>query len=163
MANQPGFFPSEAADVTLFNRPTWHHLQKKKREWADLVRNYVLHHPKGTSSKKKEYLDSSRIAKKNQKPGGCLCLFIFQINALSKKKLPNKLQKLWWMNLCRRELRRETSFGRYIKLYLVSIWLSNILTYIDLVYIRPCLVCKKFCKIFQIPHHIESLDTCMKY
>jgi len=27
----------------------------------------------------------------------------------------------------------------------------------------PCLVPKKFCKIFQIPRHIESLDTCMKY
>ena len=22
---------------------------------------------------------------------------------------------------------------------------------------------KKFCKIFQIPHYIESLDTCMEY
>jgi len=29
--------------------------------------------------------------------------------------------------------------------------------------LRPCLVPKKFCKIFQIPRHIESLDTCMKY
>jgi len=28
---------------------------------------------------------------------------------------------------------------------------------------RPCLVLKKFCKIFQILHHIESLDICMKY
>jgi len=27
----------------------------------------------------------------------------------------------------------------------------------------PCLVPKKFYKIFQIPRHIESLDTCMKY
>jgi hypothetical protein len=27
----------------------------------------------------------------------------------------------------------------------------------------PCLVPKKFCKIFQIPRHIESLDTCIKY
>jgi len=29
--------------------------------------------------------------------------------------------------------------------------------------LRPCLVPKKFCKIFQISSHIESLDTCMKY
>ena len=27
----------------------------------------------------------------------------------------------------------------------------------------PCLVSKKFCKIFQIPRHIESLYVCMKY
>jgi hypothetical protein len=27
----------------------------------------------------------------------------------------------------------------------------------------PGLVCKKFCKIFQIPRHIEFLDTCMKH
>jgi hypothetical protein len=25
------------------------------------------------------------------------------------------------------------------------------------------LVTRKFCKIFQIPCHIESFDTCMKY
>jgi len=30
-------------------------------------------------------------------------------------------------------------------------------------YFRPCLVPQKFCKIFQIPRHIESLDVCMKY
>jgi hypothetical protein len=29
--------------------------------------------------------------------------------------------------------------------------------------LRPCLVSRKFCKIFQIPRHIESLDTCMKH
>jgi len=28
---------------------------------------------------------------------------------------------------------------------------------------RPCLVPKKFCKIFQILRHIESLDACMEY
>jgi len=28
---------------------------------------------------------------------------------------------------------------------------------------RPCLVLKNFCKIFQTPHHIESLDVCIKY
>ena len=28
---------------------------------------------------------------------------------------------------------------------------------------RPCLIPEKFCKIFQIPRHIESLDACMKY
>ena len=28
---------------------------------------------------------------------------------------------------------------------------------------RRCLVQKKFCKIFQILHHIESLDVYMKY
>ncbi|KAG0531920.1 hypothetical protein BDA96_04G063600 [Sorghum bicolor] len=28
---------------------------------------------------------------------------------------------------------------------------------------RPCLVLQKFCKIFQISRHIESLDVCMKY
>ena len=28
---------------------------------------------------------------------------------------------------------------------------------------RPCLVPRKFCKIFHIPRHIESLDACMKY
>jgi hypothetical protein len=28
---------------------------------------------------------------------------------------------------------------------------------------RSCLVPRKFCKIFQIPRHIESLDACMKY
>jgi len=28
---------------------------------------------------------------------------------------------------------------------------------------RPCLIPKKFCKIFQIPHHIESLDVYMEY
>jgi len=27
----------------------------------------------------------------------------------------------------------------------------------------PCLVPRKFYKIFHIPRHIESLDTCMKY
>ena len=27
----------------------------------------------------------------------------------------------------------------------------------------PCLLHKKFCKIFQISRHIESLDVCMKY
>ena len=27
----------------------------------------------------------------------------------------------------------------------------------------PCLVPKKFCKIFQIPRHIESLDACVEY
>ena len=27
----------------------------------------------------------------------------------------------------------------------------------------PCLVPNKFCKIFQIFRHIESLDVCMKY
>ena len=30
-------------------------------------------------------------------------------------------------------------------------------------YLRPCLVPQKFCKIFQIPRHIESLDVCMEY
>ena len=30
-------------------------------------------------------------------------------------------------------------------------------------FLRPCLVPKKICKIFQIPRHIESLDACMKY
>jgi hypothetical protein len=29
--------------------------------------------------------------------------------------------------------------------------------------IRPCLVPKKFCKIFQILRHIEFLDTCIKH
>ena len=29
--------------------------------------------------------------------------------------------------------------------------------------LRPSLVPKKFCKIFQILRHIKSLDTCMKY
>ena len=29
--------------------------------------------------------------------------------------------------------------------------------------LRPCLVSKKFCKIFQIPRHIESLDACIEY
>jgi len=28
---------------------------------------------------------------------------------------------------------------------------------------RSSLVCKKFCKIFHIPRHIESLDACMKH
>jgi len=28
---------------------------------------------------------------------------------------------------------------------------------------RPCLLPKKFCKIFQILRHIESLDACMEY
>jgi hypothetical protein len=28
--------------------------------------------------------------------------------------------------------------------------------------IRLCLVSKKFCKIFQIPRHIEYLDACME-
>ena len=28
---------------------------------------------------------------------------------------------------------------------------------------RPCLVPKRFCKIFQISRHIKSLDACMKY
>ena len=27
----------------------------------------------------------------------------------------------------------------------------------------PCLVHKKFCKIFQILRHIKSLDACIKY
>jgi len=27
----------------------------------------------------------------------------------------------------------------------------------------PCLVPKKFCRIFQIPRHIEYLDACMEY
>ena len=31
------------------------------------------------------------------------------------------------------------------------------------VWLRPCLVPKKFCRVFQIPRHIESLDTCMEY
>ena len=31
------------------------------------------------------------------------------------------------------------------------------------VYSRLCLVPKKFCKIFQIPSHIESLDACIEY
>jgi hypothetical protein len=31
------------------------------------------------------------------------------------------------------------------------------------VLLRPCLVPRKFCKIFQIPRHIESLDACMKH
>ena len=30
-------------------------------------------------------------------------------------------------------------------------------------YLRPCLVPKKICKIFQILRHIESLDACMEY
>ena len=29
--------------------------------------------------------------------------------------------------------------------------------------LRPCLVPEKFCKIFQILRHIESLGACMKY
>jgi len=29
--------------------------------------------------------------------------------------------------------------------------------------LRPYLVPEKFCKIFQIPHHIESLDVCIEY
>jgi len=29
--------------------------------------------------------------------------------------------------------------------------------------VRTCLVRRKFCKIFQISRHIESLDACMKY
>ena len=28
---------------------------------------------------------------------------------------------------------------------------------------RPCLVPKKFCKIFQVLCHIKSLDVCMEY
>ena len=28
---------------------------------------------------------------------------------------------------------------------------------------RPCLIPRKFCKIFYIHRHIESLDACMKY
>ena len=27
----------------------------------------------------------------------------------------------------------------------------------------PCLLPKKFCKIFQIPRHIKSLDACIEY
>ena len=34
---------------------------------------------------------------------------------------------------------------------------------IILLLVGPCLVSKKFCKIFQIHHHIESLDVCMEY
>jgi len=30
-------------------------------------------------------------------------------------------------------------------------------------FLRPCLLPKKICKIFQIPRHIKSLDACMKY
>jgi len=30
-------------------------------------------------------------------------------------------------------------------------------------FIRPCLVPQKFCKIFQILRHIESLDVYMEY
>jgi len=37
------------------------------------------------------------------------------------------------------------------------------LFFLDFEGLRPCLVPKKFCKIFQISCHIESLDTCMKY
>jgi len=33
----------------------------------------------------------------------------------------------------------------------------------DLAVLGPCLLPKKFCKIFQIPRHIEFLDTYMKY
>ena len=29
--------------------------------------------------------------------------------------------------------------------------------------LRPCLVLRKFCKIFHISRHIESLDVCIKY
>jgi len=29
--------------------------------------------------------------------------------------------------------------------------------------LRPCLVPRKFCKIFHIPRHIESLDAYMEY
>jgi hypothetical protein len=29
--------------------------------------------------------------------------------------------------------------------------------------VRPCLVLKKICKIFQISRHIKSLDACIKY
>jgi len=29
--------------------------------------------------------------------------------------------------------------------------------------VRSCLVPKKICKIFQIFHHIESLDECMEH
>jgi hypothetical protein len=32
-----------------------------------------------------------------------------------------------------------------------------------LIYHRAGLVPRKFCKIFQILRHIESLDTCMKH
>ena len=38
---------------------------------------------------------------------------------------------------------------------LASTYVSNLL--------RPCLVPEKFCKIFQIFRHIESLDTCIEY
>ena len=31
------------------------------------------------------------------------------------------------------------------------------------VFSRPCLVPNKFCKLFQIFHHIEFLDACMEY
>ena len=44
---------------------------------------------------------------------------------------------------------------------------SNVLLqkrlYLYLTKVRPCLVPRKFCKIFHIPRHIESLDTCMEY
>ena len=35
--------------------------------------------------------------------------------------------------------------------------------HVDMGRIRPCLVSKKFYKIFQILCHIESLDACMEY
>ena len=39
---------------------------------------------------------------------------------------------------------------------------SSVWPYISLA-ARPCLLPRKFCKIFHIPRHIESLDSYMEY
>jgi hypothetical protein len=44
----------------------------------------------------------------------------------------------------------------------MALWATAIAT-VGWLRSRPGLVCKKFCKIFQIPRHIESLDICMKH
>jgi hypothetical protein len=43
-------------------------------------------------------------------------------------------------------------------------WLFNEIVHFDsLIYISDRFSSRKFCKIFQIPRHIESLDTCIKH
>jgi len=53
--------------------------------------------------------------------------------------------------------RRRTNHVKYVRpgSFVSCIYIS--------IQTRPCLVTRKFCKIFHIPCHIESLDAYMKY
>ena len=60
------------------------------------------------------------------------------------------------------QLHLKNSFISEVELCQTNPKVSMVLQFLG-IHVGPSLVPEKFCKIFQIPHHIESLDVCMEY